>query len=228
MNEHMKMEVELLRHGVVEGTLWLFGADWMENYSDAEMESGALPANELSRASHEIVDGEWHHFGSLVFAFAHGKLARGFFNGSYFIGEWHPTGREQFLTAKSKLGGVLHRATNTTSVDSEHDEGQQEQEQEEDAAAAMERRHGYEERAKHRIGHFEFSCISEQDDNSKRLMQTARGGMISVSMAQNEEKEEDMDVDVDEQDATGANGGVLHRNVSLDSDDDDDDVQDIE
>merc|ERR1739846_113404 len=64
---YTKIEAEFLEHGTVGGNIYFFGSNWMEQHEDEELEEGVVPSNEFAFASHDIVDGEWHHFGKIVF-----------------------------------------------------------------------------------------------------------------------------------------------------------------
>merc|ERR1712129_162921 len=108
-NVYMKIDAQLLEHGMVDGFIYLFDEQWMNHYDNDE-DDVAMPDNAYAYEKHAIIDGEWHHFGNIAFVFDNDKETNGFFNGSYYIGEWHPY-TQQYSTKKYQNGGKLKRST---------------------------------------------------------------------------------------------------------------------
>jgi len=202
---YTKIEAEFLDHGLVGGSIHLFGANWMEQYEDEEVAEGVVPENEFAAESHGIVDGEWHHFGKIVFVLDDQRETSGFFSGSFFIGEWHPNSA-QYLTKKVGNGMALKRTSSVLSMHSVDEEVDDE------VTASNEMKRFHEERARNRIGHFELTLIEQpdidiEDGTDSKLNLNAKKGMESV------------DDDDDEM--------MLHRHRSLDSDDESEDAMDV-
>ena len=201
------------------------------------MARGDIPDNKLADESYQIIDGEWHHFGKIVLVYENGKECYGFFNGSFYIGEWHPN-TVQYLTMKLQNGMKLQRSSSVLSAYSECS-NLSDDELIDGQVAANKMRDYYEQRAKNRIGHFEFTMISmenEKEHNGKvakrkrsRLMQMGRGGVICVSM-----KDDADDTKEDEGEEKLAMNDVVaeemritrHYSQSLDSDDEDNEQHD--
>ena len=221
LDVNMKIEVEFCKHGVVDGMIYLFLNDWTDNYEEDDIDDGKVlcPDNQFSYDSFKIVDGEWHHFGKIIFVFENNKQMNGFFNGSFYIGEWHKydaNNDSKYITKRFENGDMFHKSSSVLSMFS--DNGKQEND---DTEMSVDK---YEERAKDRIGHFEFTLIEndKKKNRKSRLVQTARGGVVSV-MAANVDENEDED---EEEVMIDNNNGILHRAVSLDSDEEE--VEDIE
>ena len=148
----------------------------------------------------------------------------GFFNGSFYIGEWHPNTVE-YLTRKSRKTPNEIKLRRTSSVLSAYskcsdlcNDEMNGNEEVDGNIAASKMRNYYEQRSINRLGHFEFTMIEEDHDGNdengkgsnrkkKRLMQDVRGGVMSVNMRNDD-------------------GVELDRQRSLDSDDDNEEDHD--
>ena len=233
-NVHTKIEVEFMKHGVVGGAIYLFNNNWMEQYEDEELDDWAItPDNKLADESYQIVDGEWHHFGKIVLVYENGKECYGFFNGSFYIGEWHPN-TVQYLTMKLQNGMKLQRSSSVLSAYSEcsnlSDDDADGNEEANGQVAASKMRNYYEQRSKNRLGHFEFTLSNmegDDDQNGKtekmvkrqksRLVQNGRGGVMSVHSRDDEDNDDENDEDM-----------MLHRHRSLDTDDEDEEEEEVD
>eukprot|EP01083_Nonionella_stella_P144636 451894_1 len=160
----LKIEVEFMKLGIVEG---------MMHSSSIDEDTQMVHYDENAQSSCKIIDGEWHHFGKIVLVFDDDdKEMNGFFNGSYYIGEWNPSGSS-------------HSNEDTCTV------------------TAHQMRKKCETKTRGRIGHFRFSLMKDNDEETE--VETTKG--VSETNVSDEQSED---------------GNVLFRNASLDDDDDDD------